>query len=74
MLWESTPLQGEQMLDTSYKQQLQEMTTEPEPSSREDSEDRIAELAGVHHHYIFEPEDTPSDHSESLTMRRRQAK
>ena len=36
-------------------------------SSREDSEDELAELAGAHHPYIFfEPEDTPSDYSESF--------
>ena len=34
-------------------------------SSREDSEDDVAELAGAHHSSIFEPEDTSSDHSES---------
>ena len=34
-------------------------------SRREDSEDELAEIAGAHYPYIFEPEDTSSDHSES---------
>ena len=33
-------------------------------SSRKVSEYEVAELAGVHHPYRFEPEDTYSDHSE----------